>query len=236
MRAVAAGALLFMPSAVMAQAIDCRLPAVLPRPEIERPDAREPKRDVPIGGYTLSLSWSPEHCRTRRTSVADRFQCGGTGGRFGFILHGLWPDGRGTQWPQYCRPAALLPEKVIRANLCTTPSVQLLQHEYAKHGTCMNLSADAYFRTSKGLFDKLRFPDMDALSRRPALTARQFAVAFAAANRGLDPATIKVIANRRGWLDEVRLCLDTALRPQRCRASAQGARPADGIRICRGGR
>ena len=235
MRAAALLVALLAPTAALAQADQCHVPAIVPRPKIEGPDAREPKRNIPIGGYTLALSWSPEYCRARRGSAADRFQCGG-GARFGFVLHGLWPDGRGGQWPQYCRPAALLPDRVIRANLCATPSVQLLQHEYAKHGTCMNLTADSYFRTSTGIYGKLRFPDMDSLSRRPRLSARQFAEAFAAKNAGLDAAAIKVGINRKGWLEEVHICLNTALRPQRCRASAQGAQPGDIVRIWRGGR
>lgn len=234
-RALAAAALLLTPGAALAQVRDCRVPAVLPRPALATPSAREPKRDLPIGGYTLALSWSPEYCRTRRASPADRFQCGG-GGRFGFVLHGLWPEGRGQQWPQHCRPAALLPERLLRANLCIMPSVQLMQHEYAKHGTCANLAPDAYFRTATGLYAALRFPDMNALSRRPNLSARQLAEIVASVNRGMDAATVMIVTNRRGWLDEVRLCLDTAFKPRRCRASAPGARPNQTVRIWRGGR
>ncbi|SNS47243.1 ribonuclease T2 [Sphingomonas laterariae] len=230
-------ALTLLPSMALAQARDCRVPAVLPRPALDGPTASQPRRALPIGGYTLALSWSPEYCRTRLNSVKDRFQCGGGAGpRFGFVLHGLWPDGRGEQWPQYCRPAGLLPDRLIRAHLCTTPSVQLMQHEYAKHGTCMNVPPDAYFKTAAGLFNGLRFPDMNLLSRRPTLNARQLAEALAGANKGMDPAMFKIAVNRRGWLDEVRLCLDTALKPRRCRASAPGARAGETVRIWRGGR
>lgn len=235
LRALAALALVLAPGAAWAQARDCRVPAVLPRPAPVGPSASEPKRDLPVAGYTLALSWSPEYCRTRRTSPADRFQCGG-GDRFDFILHGLWPEGRGQAWPQYCRPAALLPDRLIRAHLCAMPSAQLMQHEYARHGTCANLAPDAYFRTATGLYGALRFPDMDALSRRHNLSARQLAEAIAGANRGLDAAAIRIGTNRKGWLDEVRLCLDTAFQPQRCRAAAPGARPNDRVRIWRGGR
>ncbi|WP_236626797.1 ribonuclease T2 family protein [Sphingomonas sp. MM-1] len=241
MRRLAAGgmlgmAMLAVPPAAQAQARDCRVPAVLPRPAIDGPDAGQPRRDIPTGGYTLAMSWSPQYCRTRTNSPADRFQCGDGGDRFGFTLHGLWPDGRGEQWPQYCRPAALLPEKVIRANLCATPSVQLLQHEYAKHGTCMNMPPEAYFRTSTGLYGKLRFPDMAALSRQPGLNARKLAEALAAANRGTDASMWRIATTRGGWLDEVRLCLDMGLKPKRCRASEQGAKPKETVRIWRGGR
>ncbi|MDB5696353.1 MAG: ribonuclease, partial [Sphingomonas bacterium] len=129
-------AALAMPAAAQAQAISCALPTTIERPRPDRVTADQPSRVVPIGGYTLALTWNPQHCRAQRRDARASFQCGG-GNRFGFTLHGLWPDGTGRPWPQYCRPAALLPEAVVRANLCATPSVQLLQHEWAKHGTCM---------------------------------------------------------------------------------------------------
>src|SRR5437868_4096850 len=92
MRGVAVAAvMLSLPGTALAQARDCRVPAVLPRPVVEGATASQPRRDVPIGGYTLALSWSPEYCRTRLSNTADRFQCGGPA-RFGFTQHGLWPD------------------------------------------------------------------------------------------------------------------------------------------------
>ncbi|XHS00203.1 ribonuclease T(2) [Sphingomonas sp. DBB INV C78] len=236
MRLMAATALLLsLPGTALAQARDCRVPAVLPRPAVDEATAQQPRRNVPIGGYTLALTWSPEYCRTRANSPTDRFQCGGGPARFGFTLHGLWPDGLGEQWPQYCRPAALLPDRLVRSNLCMTPSVQLLQHEYAKHGTCMSASPEAYFRTAGALYGGLRFPDMAALSRRPTLSVRQLAEALATSNPGTDAAMWKIATNRKGWLEEVRLCLDTALKPKRCRAWAGGAKPNDSVRIWRGG-
>ncbi|PTQ12887.1 ribonuclease T [Sphingomonas oleivorans] len=230
-----AAALALLPAPAFAQAYECRVPPVLPRPVADLPSASQPKREMPIGGYTLALSWSPEYCRTRRTSSEDHFQCGGEGPRFGFTLHGLWPDGRGKSWPQYCKPTALLPERVIRENLCATPDVQLLQHEWAKHGTCMgNIAPPAYFGLATKLYAGMRYPDMDALSRRP-LTVAGFSRAFAAANPGLRADMVKLNVNRKGWLEEVWLCLGTNFRPARCKASDGGLRPTDRIRIWRGG-
>jgi ribonuclease T2 len=173
---------------------------------------------LPTASYTLALSWSPQHCREQGSTS---FQCG-TESRFGFVLHGLWPDGAGRDWPQYCRPVELLSEATIRANLCATPSAQLQQHEWAKHGSCMNGSADDYFRRSTGLFGKLRFPDMDALSRRGGLTAGALAAAIAAVNPGLNMGSMRVTTTRGGWLDEIWLCLDTGFRYQRCARNQDG--------------
>src|SRR3546814_6768017 len=86
-----------------------------------------------IGGYTLAIKWAPQFCHDRAKQASAKFQCG-SGNRFGFTLHGLWPDGKTKEWPQYCRPASLLPERVLSQHLCATPDLQLIQHEWAKHG------------------------------------------------------------------------------------------------------
>ncbi len=192
-------------------------------------------RRVTVGGYTLALSWSPQHCRERGDERS--FQCS-RANRFGFVVHGLWPDGRGAVWPQYCRPAAPLPEAVIRRNLCMTPSVDLLQHEWARHGTCMASDPARYFDRARGLFDALRFPDMAALSRREGLTVAAFRRAFADANRhipGVTERSVRVRLTDGGWIEELWLCLDTRLAYAPCRAGqSPGNRPADRMRIWRG--
>ncbi len=173
---------------------------------------------MPTTGYTLAISWSPQYCRSRSANARGSFQCDGTAGRFGFVLHGLWPDGRKGSWPQYCRQTRAVPERTLRANLCATPSTQLIQHEWAKHGTCMAASPDAYFDISRRRYAQLRFPDMAAMAKRRDLTAARFATAFAAANRGLTPAMLRVRAGRGGALEEVWICLDTRLRYTTCKA------------------
>ena len=220
------------PAAAAAQATSCALPATLPRPVPDRPSAGEPRRVMPIGGYTLARAWSPGYCRTRLASARDRIQCGG-GNRFGFTLHGLWPDGTGKSWPQYCKPAALLDEAVIRRNLCATPSAQLLQHEWAKHGTCLTAEPARYFATATRLYRGCAYPDMPALSRRTQTTA-SFARAFVRANPGLRPDMIRLNVNRKGWLEEVWLCLDTAMAPRRCPAAGEDARANAPVKIWRG--
>ncbi len=222
----------FVPVAAQAQALSCTVPSRLSRPVAQPPDEA---RRLPVGGYTLALSWSPQHCRERGDE--RNFQCS-RANRFGFVVHGLWPDGRTEMWPQYCRPTAPLPEGVIRRNLCMTPSVALLQHEWARHGTCMTSDPARYFDRARGLFEGLRFPDMAALSRREGLTVGGFRRAFAEANRhvpGLTERSVRVRLTRGGWLDELWLCLDTRLAYGTCRASqSPGNRPADRMRIWRG--
>lgn len=218
-----------------AQAYRCAVPAAIPTPRADGPTTREPKRVVPIGGYTLALTWAPQYCRTNSRDAGAKFQCG-VGNRFGFTLHGLWPDGKGREWPQYCKPAAILSPDVIRRNLCATPSAQLLQHEYAKHGTCMGVAPAQYFARATKLYGDVRYPDMDGLSRRATLTAGQFAAAFARANRGMTPAMLRVTSTRQGWLDEVWICLNQRFAPVACPSHQKGVAASRRLKIWRGAR
>lgn len=226
-------AALAMPGIAFAQSAQCTIPQQIARPKPDLPDTKQPRRLLPIGGYTLALTWSPQFCSTARN--AD-FQCGGRNGRFGFTLHGLWPDGVGRDWPQYCRSTDLLPRKLIRDTLCATPSPQLIQHEWAKHGTCMTTRPELYFELSRTLYDHIRYPDMAGLARRPALTVGDFARAFAAANRGIRADMLRVTVSRGGWLDEVWLCLDKQIDYARCPAHQGGASAKARLRIAPGPR
>ncbi|MEG3145508.1 ribonuclease T [Sphingomonas sp. RT2P30] len=223
---------LLLPVVAQAQTLSCAAPATLTRPRPDIASASEPQRVLPIGGYTLALTWAPEFCHAHARDPGARIECG-SGNRFGFTLHGLWPDGIGKEWPQYCAATPLLPEKLIRQHVCSTPSVQLLQHEWAKHGTCMQTTPEAYFARSTGMFAKLKFPDMDALSRGP-VTAGKLADAIASANPGLPASAIRVTKNAKGWLDELWLCLDKQFAYERCKAGTGGVPGNSAIKIWRG--
>lgn len=199
----------------------CPVPANLPMPHAEEPSTDQVQRIEPIGGYTLALIWAPEHC-VRAVPGAESFACSDKTPQ-GFVLHGLWPDGQGKSWPQWCAATAILPRRTIIAHYCETPSPQLLQHEWAKHGTCMAITPDAYFARSNRLFRTLRFPDMRALAAKP-ITYGDFTAALAAANRGMRPDMIRLNLDDDGWLREVWLCLDTRFRRRRCAGSATSNR------------
>lgn len=218
------------PGIAMAQANQCRLPEVIARPKAEGPSADEPKRVLPIGYYTLAVSWSPQYCKTARGGARDAFQCQ-SGNAFAFTLHGLWPDGYGKEWPQYCKPAAPLPRKVIRDHLCATPSVQLIQHEWIKHGTCMPTTPTKFFALSRKLYSALRYPDMTALAARSTLSARDFAQAFAAENKGMVADGIRLNVTRDGSLSEVWICMDRKYRYISCPAQQGGVKDRAQLRI-----
>jgi ribonuclease T2 len=212
----------------------CIAPANLPRPKLDGPDKDQPVRRIPIASYTLALSWSPQYCRGGNAGK-ERLRCNGRLARFGFTLHGLWPDGAGTTWPQYCRPAALLPSPIIRQNICATPSVDLVQHEWAKHGTCMTTDPTKYFNEARALYDQVKVPDMDGLSRRRTLTIGAFVDAFVAVNPAIPARAVRVTTTRGNWLDELWLCLDKQQRWAPCKVSQDGGNnPRRSLRIWRG--
>ncbi|MET0252023.1 MAG: ribonuclease T, partial [Novosphingobium sp.] len=107
-------------------------------------------------------------------------------GRFGFIVHGLWPQS-GRTWPQWCRKLTAPPPAAIRGQLCRTPSPALIAHAWAKHGSCMAAGPDGYFKVSNIVSDSLRYPPMERLSRDRTLTAGALRRAFAEANPGRPP-------------------------------------------------
>lgn len=226
---------LLVPAPALAQSYACAVPSALPQLRPDLPSASQPRRVLPIGGYTLAISWSPEFCRSHSGDGSAAFQCAGRN-RFGFVLHGLWPDGLGKDWPQYCRAAGLLPETVVSRALCATPSAQLLQHEWAKHGTCIpGADPASYFERSTALYTRLRYPAMAALSHRP-LTAGALASAIARANPGLRATGMRITTRAGGWLDEVWICLDRRFRYRTCPAHQGGVATQARVRIWRGGR
>lgn len=222
-------ATLLLAPACAKQAPSCEAPADLPRPMLEGTSTEQPRRLLPIGSYTLAVTWSPQYCVNRASSPQDHFQCS-EGRSFGFTLHGLWPDGEGEQWPQYCKPTRLVPDKVIREHLCSTPSVQLIQHEWEKHGTCMAKEPADYFAQSRKLYDELNFPDMKELSGR-TMTALEFQKAFANANPGMAPDQMRLNVGKTGWMEEVWICLDKQFHRTTCPAHQGGADPGQVIRI-----
>ncbi len=218
-----------LPLAAHAEVPQCRLPPQVSAPALPAPDG--PRRVLPVAGYTLALSWSPEYCRTRLRDPRAVFQCGGELGRFGFILHGLWPEATPGNWPQWCKAAPLMPE-TLRSNLCMTPSPELLAHEWAKHGACMAGTPQGYFKAAAALVRALQYPDMMRLSRRPGLTAGDLRAAFRSATPFLPVAAIRVKANTRGWLEEVHVCYGKDFLPEPC--ADRGAEDGEPLKIWRG--
>jgi len=220
-----------LPSALHAQAYQCRAPQVSTVPQIT-PDSHP--RSMPVTGYTMALSWSPEFCKPRKDQRGHATQCSGRNGRFGLVVHGLWPNGSNGSWPQWCTVRNLLTPQEVRQNMCMMPSARLAARQWAKHGSCMVKKPETYFKVTRILWDSYRIPDYDRISREDNLTAGRIREAFATANPGIPASAIGVKLNSRGWLQELRICYAKNFRPTRCNSGRFGARNGVKAKIWRG--
>ncbi len=228
---IAAGvAISWLPTPATAQAYQCRMPRAVTVPVIA-PQSR-PRR-LPVTGYTLAASWSPEFCKGRAKQARHATQCSGRNGRFGFIAHGLWPESRDS-WPQWCAARRKVPPSVARANMCMMPSARLIASQWAKHGSCMARSPATYFRITRILWGSITFPDADYLSRDDTLTAGKLRDAFVERNPGWPRSAIGIDRNRRGWLRELRLCYGKDFMPRSCDARRLGTKDGASLKIWRG--
>jgi ribonuclease T2 len=173
--------------------------------------------------YLLVLSWSPTHCMTASPGKDD-MQCARRDGqRFGFILHGLWPQYE-KGYPERCRAPwrPFVPEPVIASLRDVMPSRGLVIHEYRTHGTCSGLKPAPYFALARKLYDRIKIPkryqnpfDMQFVGPREVLGD------FLSANPGLKPDMIAVMCGGSGnRLSEVRICMTKDGRPRSCSSSA----------------
>lgn len=229
---VMAAAALLLPVLATAQAYQCSIPqGPITLPEIERDG---PVRQTRVTGYTLALSWSPEFCRFREDSRRHVRQCSGREGSFAFVVHGLWPEGPGGQWPQWC-PTRREPSSTrVNAALCMSPDVALIARQWFKHGSCMTRDPDAYLRITQVLWRSLRWPDYDRISRQRGLTAGDIREAFATANPEWDEDSVGLVINERGWLTEMRLCYGADFMPIACDTRRFGPDDGEEVRIWRG--
>jgi ribonuclease T2 len=161
-------------------------------------------------------------------------QCSGANGRFGFVLHGLWPNARRGRDPQWCSLTPRPSPELVRRNLCMTPVPWLIEHEWAKHGSCMARTPERYYRVAGILWRSLRWPDADRLSRQEGLTAGDLRRAFVASNPDWRPGQVGIVANERGWLREIHLCYGRNFMPARCDRRSLGPPDATPLKIWRG--
>lgn len=124
---------------------------------------------APVDYYMLALSWSPGFCDIQREKYGDQlpassqYQCGNNR-TFGWVVHGLWPQNANARvvsdHPRFCKgdlPA--LPKGLLAQYLAISPSEQLLQGEWEKHGSCAFDSAQQYFAKEQELFNALKLPN-----------------------------------------------------------------------------
>lgn len=223
-------AALMLPVPAFGQAYQCNLPRQIENLRAVEPEA--PARPKPVGWYTLAASWSPEYCKMNgdRSSM----QCSGRNGHFGFVLHGLWPEARSGPPPQWCSTTPRPSPELIRRNLCMTPVPWLIEHEWAKHGSCMTKRPETYLKVSGILWHSLKWPDADYLSRKKDLTAGDLRQAFLFLNPDWRAEHVGIETSRTGWLRGMRLCYGLDFMPRRCPRATFGPPDNAPLKIWRG--
>jgi ribonuclease T2 len=167
--------------------------------------------------YLLSLSWSPGFCLSSPGSA----ECNGPR-RYGFILHGLWPQNE-QGWPEYCDVHRPVPDDVVAGISDLMPARGLVYHEWSAHGTCSGLEPRDFFALVRRARESIAIPPelsnpTRALEQSPAAIAG----AFVRANPRLPADSVAVTCSAQGAprLREVHICLDRELSPRTCSADA----------------
>jgi ribonuclease T2 len=213
MREIIAALLLVCASGAQA-AESCILPKDLqPPPALEQ----EEQRLLPVTRLVLAYYWWPQQCQRPDSAQTPGCQAG-----YGFKVHGLWPDGAGKTYPQFCRAPTQLDAKTVRENYCMTPSTSLLQHEWVKHGTCHWASPSTYFGDAQKISSRISLPDVSKMAAQ-GLTAGGIRDAIMAKNPQLPRQSLFVGTDNKQWLSEVRVCLTLDSTPIACEAGDIGA-------------
>ncbi len=164
--------------------------------------------------YLLALAWSPGWCGARpERRQRHPEQCANPRG---FVVHGLWPQWRAGDWPEFCRPDSDVPRAVKDKALALTPDRGLIEHEWDKHGSCTTRDPAGYFDLVAQARGRVAIPELlRAPTKRLRLTRATLERLFAEANPGLRP---DMIALSCGRTTEVRICLDKNLAFTACGA------------------
>ena len=118
--------------------------------------------------------------------------------------------------------------------MCMMPSASLIARQWAKHGSCMTRRPETYFKVTRILWNGLRLPDADRLSRDEGLTAGMLRDAFVRRNPDWPRNAVGIDLNRRGWLEELKLCYGKDFMPKACDKRRFGPKDSRRIKIWRG--
>jgi len=166
--------------------------------------------------YLLSLSWAPTYCAEHATDKSSECK---TGNHTAFVLHGLWPSVNQGKQPMSCGPAKPVPARVVQHMLQYFPTKGLIQHEWAKHGTCSSFSSADYFGQVERAFKSVQVPERyRTLTQNQQLKVSDIEQDFAQANSA--PAGAFRVSCHAGELVGLDACLDKDLKFQACPKTA----------------
>lgn len=172
---------------------------------------------APFDYYILSLSWAPEFCAQPGEKAANPLECRPGAG---FIVHGLWPEENAGRGPESCGPSKSVPKGLVNDMLASMPSPELIQYEWATHGTCTGLTQGSYFTRVLVARSAVQVPvQLSSLGQGTRETPAEIEAQFAGANPSFPKGAFRT-ACRAGALTEVRACFDKDLKARACTVSA----------------
>ena len=133
----------------------------------------------------------------------------------GLVVHGLWPQYNNGKWPQDCASTPPVSSAIVNQMLPIMPGSSLIQHEWAKHGTCSGLAVDQYFAAIEKLYNKLNVPDdfkkpSSSSETGPSDVEQKFATANQA------PAAAFRVSCPQNEFSAVEICLTKDFQYQAC--------------------
>jgi ribonuclease T2 len=171
--------------------------------------------------YLLSLSWAPNYCASHPTDSSSECKAGN---HTAFVLHGLWPSSNNNPMqPLSCAPARPVASDIVQHMLEYFPDKGLIQHEWAKHGTCSGLTSAQYFGKVEQAFKAVQVPDRyKKLNHSQQISVHDVEQDFAQANNA--PAEAFRLSCHAEQLVALEACLDKDLHYLECPANARECR------------
>lgn len=157
--------------------------------------------------YLLDLPWGPAFC-----SIADvSAQCKP---QRSFVVHGLWPQNNDGSYPVFCsdEPGPIDP----KADLDITPDLKLLEHEWAKHGTCSDLGSKRFFDMEHEAFYSLDVPvAFDHIDHEITMSPGQILDLFYKTNPQMPEGSL-LVSCQQDRFTAIEACFSTSLKPMPC--------------------
>jgi len=183
--------------------------------------------------YVLSLSWAPEFCEQPGVAASHPHECA-AGRHIGFVVHGLWPRLNGGTLganPESCGPAKSVSKGIVNSLTGAMPDSELVQRDWALHGSCTGLAMNEYFTTLLLARAAVQIPvQISSITEGIQETPSQVEGQFAEANPSFPKGAFRAVCEG-GALTEVRACFDKDLKARVCAVGAAGSCAETAFRV-----
>lgn len=167
--------------------------------------------------YLLDMPWGPEFCSIADTSSQCHAQPS-------FVVHGLWPQNNDGSYPVFCSHER--GPSNTRDNFDITPDMQLLGHEWLKHGTCSAQGPQRFFQMEHEAFASIHVPSVfNHVDHEISMSPTEILSLFYKANPNLPQGSL-VVSCRNDQFTAIEACFTTGLHPMQCLGLHSCAQPS----------